>query len=156
MAATLCAHIAHPLRRKVALTRGSWSQDSDEELYYWPMQEVLRRYHPSNTALSIANIMHGLAYCTRRLVNTLVCRHRSTRPKTVQPGKHEEFLEKAQGTPPQEVWRAIGMVWPELFESALGPLPDLLDSSCCAQFVVSADRIRQRSLQFYEKVWCTV
>lgn len=54
-------------------------------------------------------------------------------------------------------WRASKMdglraVWPELFLRELGEMPSEFHSRCCAQFVVRRDRIRLRSLQFYERL----
>lgn len=41
-------------------------------------------------------------------------------------------------------------VWQELFAKSLGPLPEYVHSPCCAEFVVSKERIQSRPLRFYE------
>ena len=40
-------------------------------------------------------------------------------------------------------------VWEQVFQAELGPPPAELYAPCCAEFVVSADRIRAHSLAFY-------
>ena len=41
-------------------------------------------------------------------------------------------------------------VWRELFEGPIGPMPQYVHSPCCAEFVVSRQRIQARPLSFYE------
>lgn len=41
-------------------------------------------------------------------------------------------------------------VWKELFEGPIGPLPQYVHSPCCAEFVVSRQRIQARPLSFYQ------
>ena len=36
-------------------------------------------------------------------------------------------------------------VWNQVFEAELGALPELLTGPCCAEFMVSRDRIRAHS-----------
>jgi hypothetical protein len=40
-------------------------------------------------------------------------------------------------------WRVAAVqVWEQTFEAELGPLPPLIHGPCCAEFLVSRDRIR--------------
>ena len=41
-------------------------------------------------------------------------------------------------------------VWKELFEGPIGPMPQYVHSPCCAEFVVSRQRIQARPLSFYQ------
>lgn len=41
-------------------------------------------------------------------------------------------------------------VWKELFEGPIGPMPQYVHSPCCAEFVVSKQRIQARPLSFYQ------
>ena len=41
-------------------------------------------------------------------------------------------------------------VWKELFEGPIGPMPHYVHSPCCAEFVVSRQRIQARPLSFYQ------
>ncbi|MCJ1241639.1 hypothetical protein MMC14_009645 [Varicellaria rhodocarpa] len=41
-------------------------------------------------------------------------------------------------------------VWHELFEGPIGPVPQYVHSPCCAEFVVSKERIHARPLLFYQ------
>ena len=43
----------------------------------------------------------------------------------------------------------LAQVWDQVFQGALGPLPAVVHSPCCAEFVVSRARILQRSREFY-------
>ena len=45
--------------------------------------------------------------------------------------------------------RMYAQLWGLLFERELGPLPEWVHSPCCAEFVVSKQRVRQRPLAFY-------
>ena len=45
--------------------------------------------------------------------------------------------------------KSLADAWDQAFQGALGPLPGLLHSPCCAEFVVSRSRILQRPLSFY-------
>ena len=41
-------------------------------------------------------------------------------------------------------------VWQELFEGSIGSVPQYVHSPCCAEFVVSKERIQARPLSFYQ------
>ena len=41
-------------------------------------------------------------------------------------------------------------VWQELFEGSVGSVPQYVHSPCCAEFVVSKERIQARPLSFYQ------
>jgi hypothetical protein len=44
-------------------------------------------------------------------------------------------------------------IWPDLFQQELGEMPSTgFREKCCAQFAVHRDRIRLRSLQFYQRL----
>ena len=45
--------------------------------------------------------------------------------------------------------RMYAQLWGLLFETELGPLPEWVHSPCCAEFVVSRERVRLRPLAFY-------
>lgn len=47
--------------------------------------------------------------------------------------------------------RLFAEVWDELFSSPIGPLPQYVHSPCCAEFLVSKQRIHARPLSFYEE-----
>jgi len=46
--------------------------------------------------------------------------------------------------------RLFAEVWDELFVGPIGPMPQYVHSPCCAEFVVSKQRIQARPLSFYE------
>lgn len=46
--------------------------------------------------------------------------------------------------------RLFAEVWQELFETPIGPMPQYVHSPCCAEFLVSKERIQARPLSFYE------
>ena len=58
---------------------------------------------------------------------------------------------------PEIVWddlrismsRNYAQMWGLLFEQELGPMPEYVHAPCCAEFVVSAERVRKHSKQFY-------
>jgi len=43
--------------------------------------------------------------------------------------------------------------WDALYKEYLGEMPNLLNFYCCAQFVVSRERIRLRPVKFYERLY---
>ena len=45
--------------------------------------------------------------------------------------------------------KAVAEAWDQAFLGALGPLPAVLHSSCCAEFTVQRENIRQRPSDFY-------
>ena len=45
--------------------------------------------------------------------------------------------------------QTLAEVWKEVFLGALGPLPPLIHSPCCAEFVVTRAQIVQRPRDFY-------
>lgn len=54
------------------------------------------------------------------------------------------------GPEQNEVAKAYDDAWPIVFEQDLGPLPAFVATHCCAQFVVSREKILSHSKQFYE------
>ena len=87
-------------------------------------------------------------------------------PPPYTPGSHRKPAEQAASTVvlPQEgpnraevVWdedrvalsRMYAQLWGLLFETELGPLPEWVHSPCCAEFMVSRERVRLRPLAFY-------
>ena len=49
-----------------------------------------------------------------------------------------------------EAERWVRFYWPILLEDLMGPIPSVLQAPCCAEFVISAELIRARPLQFYQ------
>ena len=50
--------------------------------------------------------------------------------------------------------RVLAQMWDQVFQGALGALPAVVHSPCCAEFVVSRARILQRSREFYASLRC--
>ena len=72
----------------------------------------------------------------------------STARFTQEP--HDEF----HGLPDHEhgdSW-LLSRYWDEAFQGALGPLPDVVTSACCSEFVVHRTRILARPRAFYMHV----
>ncbi|KAK9811078.1 hypothetical protein WJX73_000416 [Symbiochloris irregularis] len=69
---------------------------------------------------------------------------------------HPSWPEQAPPRP-EIVWddlrismsRNYAQMWSLLFEKELGQMPEYVHAPCCAEFVVSAERVRKHSKQFY-------
>ena len=45
--------------------------------------------------------------------------------------------------------KAVAGAWDQAFRGALGPLPPVLHSACCAEYVVRRENVQQRPVDFY-------
>jgi hypothetical protein len=68
------------------------------------------------------------------LYNTSVC--------YVAFARRQMFLHESHGIVPEQVW-------PQMYEEELGPPPPILAAPCCAEFMVSRDRILAHPKSFY-------
>jgi len=48
--------------------------------------------------------------------------------------------------------RRLQLLWNELFQDELGPMPSQFQDKCCAQMLVHRDAIRTRSIDFYRRL----
>lgn len=66
------------------------------------------------------------------------------------------IIERMLARTTQYQWSAleaaqwVRFYWPLLLEDELGDIPAALESPCCNEFIVSAERIRVHSLRFYQ------
>ncbi|KAK9808138.1 hypothetical protein WJX73_000955 [Symbiochloris irregularis] len=69
------------------------------------------------------------------------------RPYNLEPRASAEVQELTQ----DEWYDSLEMftVWNQTFAGELGPLPALIKAPCCAEFMVSRDRIQSHSRDFY-------
>ncbi|KAK3261818.1 hypothetical protein CYMTET_29294 [Cymbomonas tetramitiformis] len=66
------------------------------------------------------------------------------------------YAEDAKGPNKEQrrmTYSDIRMVWSQLFQETLGPLPKTIHNDCCAQFAVTRDRIWLRSKSFYARCY---
>ncbi|CAK0786391.1 hypothetical protein CVIRNUC_009604 [Coccomyxa viridis] len=70
------------------------------------------------------------------------------RPGSMQPRKEKDItpMNKDEWIDSLEV----NEVWSETFEKWLGPIPKALHGPCCAEFIVSRERIEAHPREFYE------
>lgn len=62
------------------------------------------------------------------------------------------FFQQPQPGPVARYSMNVHRFWRVLFQDELGPLPELIYTQCCAEFVVSRDRILAHPKAFYKRI----
>lgn len=112
---------------------------------------ILRRW----AAWSPSSLSLGYAGTHCRQANTADTRDLTTRQQ-LHPYRYRNE-DRFKGKTTMTLSPTVPVAWKEFLGHWLGEMPDRIQGPCCAEFIVSRERVRSRPLEFYieAKKWLT-